>query len=270
MSEERTASELDTVSERVRWLLKNKYGGSRSGMARATGVSLSGLIKVVTGQQTPGRRLLETITQNTAVSPAWLLSGEGPPFRGGAIPVVTKCLPSPPVEAADAAGVPDLSSLFSPSRYWLRLGRGEPAVKASGTGLKVGDLFLMDTDRSTFPAAELLDGRWGVVRFAGREGPVLRLAEFDYVRADDDHAAYLESETFVHHPEVVIRFTVDERADGMLEVSKRRVRLQQKTGDGEETASRTRWISSILPRAVVSEDVVAVCVLLVRGFVQPH
>src|SRR5687768_10761114 len=121
MSAEGASSEWGTVTARMRWLLESKYGGSRSAMAKATGVSLTGVIKVVTGQQTPGRRLLETILKNTDVSPAWLLSGEGPRFRGGAIPVATKCLPSPPVETMDTAGVPDLSDTYAPSRYWLRL-----------------------------------------------------------------------------------------------------------------------------------------------------
>lgn len=255
-----------TASGRMIWLLDHRYGGSRSAMAKATGVSLTGLIKVVTGQQTPGRRLLEKIVQNTDVSPAWLFAGEGQPFKGSAIPVAAECVFEPPATSTGAAVVPDLADLYSPTRYWLRLGRGEPAVKATGTGVKAGDLMLMETDRGAFPPPERLDGRWGVARVTGRGGSVPRLAAFEYVRASDEHAALLQAETYTHHPQRVRRITVDELPDGTLEVSKRSVLLEQPAGDGGGQPGRGRWASSILPQAVAPDDVLAVCVLLVRGF----
>jgi hypothetical protein len=252
----------------VKWLLKHRHSSSRSGMAKATGVSLTGLIKVVTGQQTPGRRLLETIVQNSDISPAWLFAGEGQPFKGAAMAVTNACVSEPPPATAGATGatnVPDLADLYSPTRYWLRLGRGEPAVKASGTGVKAGDLMLMETDRATFPSPERLDGLWGVVRVRGRAESVLRLAEFEYVGESDEHDAFLQAETFAHHPQKVRRIVIDEFPDGTLEASKRAVLLEQpNAGAGERT--KGRWAASILPQAVTPEDVVAVCVLLVRGF----
>jgi hypothetical protein len=268
MSAKRARSEWATPTDRVKWLLEHRHGGSRSGMAKATGVSLTGLIKVVTGQQTPGRRLLETIVQNSDISPAWLFAGEGQPFKGSTMPVTEACVSEPPPAAAGATGsasVPDLADVYSPTRYWLRLGRGEPAVKASGTGVKAGDLMLMETDRGTFPSPERLHGMWGVARVRGRGESVLRLAEFEYVRASDEHDAFLQAETFAHHPQKVRRIVIDEFPDGTLEASKRAVLLEQsEAGGGGRTTGR--WAASILPQAVTPDDVVAVCVLLVRGF----
>jgi hypothetical protein len=268
MSAKRARSEWATPADRVKWLLEHRHGGSRSGMAKATGVSLTGLIKVVTGQQNPGRRLLETIVQSSDISPAWLFAGEGQPFKGSAMPVTEACMSEPPPAAegeTKASNVPDLADLYSPTRYWLQLGRGVPAVKASGTGVKAGDLMLMETDRGTFPSPERLHGMWGVVHVRGRGESVLRLAEFEYVRESDEHAAFLQAETFTHHPQKVRRIVIDEFPDGTLEASKQAVLLgQPDTGSGERT--KGRWAASILPQAVTPYDIVAVCVLLVRGF----
>jgi hypothetical protein len=234
-------------------------------MAKATGVSLTGLIKVVTGQQNPGRRLLETIIQNSDISPAWLFVGEGQPFKAAAMPMVEVGVQEPPPVGIEVANLPDLANLYSPTRYWLRLRRGEPAVKASVTGLLVGDLMLMETDRATFPSPERLHGKWGVARVRGRGESILRLAEFEYVRESDEHYAFLQAETFTQHPKMVRRLIIDELPDGTLESSQRVILLQQPDTAGEER-SKSRWKNSILPQAVNPEDVMAVCILLVRGF----
>ena len=258
-----------TATSRVKWLLEHRYGGSRSAMAKATGVSLTGLIKVVTGQQTPGRRLMEKIVGSTDVSPAWLFAGEGQPLKGSAIPVAAGCLPGPPTEGGGLLTderVPEIADLFSPSRYWLKLGAVEPVVKASGTAFHVGDLLLMDTDRTTFPPVEQLRGRWGVVRIPGRGGPHVRLAELTYFQESDDNGpAHLEAETFEHHPLVMTRVTVDLYPNGRVEASGRAVRLEQPKGD-DTKPSKKPWATSILQHQVAYEDVVAVCVLFVRRF----
>ena len=60
-----------------------------------------------------------------------------------------------------------------------------------------------------------------------------------------------------------MRIVIDEFPDGTLEASKRAVLLDQPdTGVGERTNGR--WAASILPTAVTPDDVVAVCVLLIR------
>ena len=272
MAKRESAPDWGTPEGRVTWLLAHRHDGNRSAMAKATGVSLTGLIKVVTGQQTPGRRLMEKIVENTDVSPAWLFAGEGQPFRASAIPVVSTCLPGPPDPpgerggTADAKGVSEVADLYAPSRYWLKLGAAEPAVRSAAANFKAGDLMLMETDRSVIPPAEQLSGRWGVVRIPGRGGPIVRLAELTYTReSDDDGPAYLEAETFVHHPLQVVRTVVDKYPDGQLEASERKVYVEQPKGDASNR-SRKRWSSSMLQHQVAPNDVVALCILLVRRF----
>ena len=258
-----------TATSRVKWLLEHRYSGSRSAMAKATGVSLTGLIKVVTDQQTPGRRLMEKVIENTDVSPAWLSAGEGQPLKGSAIPVAAGCLPGPPTKwygFLTEERVPEMADLYAPSRYWLKLGATEPVVKASRTTFRLGDLLLMDTDRLTFPPVEQLSGRWCVVRIPGRESPHVQLAELSYFEQSIDNGpAHLEAETFEYHPLVMTRVTVDLYPNGQVEASGRTVRLEQPKRN-ESKPSKQRWAATILSHQVGYEDVVAVCALFVRRF----
>src|SRR4051794_12838565 len=81
------------VAERLKWLLQDKWKGSRSAMAKEIKMSLSAIIHVITGQQQPGRQLLPSIVQNSDVNARWLLIGEGSPYTGTAIPVAHQVLP---------------------------------------------------------------------------------------------------------------------------------------------------------------------------------
>ena len=258
-----------TSMGRVKWLLASRYGGNRSAMAKATGVSLTGIIKVITGQQNPGRRLMEKIVQTTDVSPAWLFAGEGQPLKGTALPVAIGCLPGPPTEGHALLideQVSEMTELYSSSRYWLKLGAAEPVVKATGITFHTGDLMLMDTDRTKFPFAEEWNDQWGVVRIKGKEGPRVQLAELTYHRESDDNGpAHLEADTFEHHPWVITRVTVDMYPNGRLKASGRTFRSEQPKGDDSKPSKQT-WQSSILSHQVKYEDVVAVCVLFVRRF----
>ena len=259
-----------TPAGRVAWLLEHRHGGSRSAMAKATGVSLTGLIKVVTGQQTPGRRLMEKIVQNTDVSPAWLFAGEGQPLKGAALPVVAACLPGPPggheglFTGEAVAGVADL---YAPSRYLLKLGAAEPAVKGPGTRLLAGDLMLMETEQDTFPPDEQLDERWAVVRLPGRGGPVVRLGELTYrPGSDEDGPACLEADTFAYPRATMRRIVLDESPNGEFEVRSRIVRRETPTEGGVGGPSRDQWAMSRSSRQVARQDVVALCLLLVRRY----
>ncbi len=76
--------------------LDHLYAGNRAEMGRRTGISMTGIVKVVTGEQGGGRRILEKLVANTAASAAWLLTGAGPPLRGSGLPVADACLPGAP------------------------------------------------------------------------------------------------------------------------------------------------------------------------------
>lgn len=259
---------LTSAQDRVRWLLDNRYGGSRAAMAAATKVSLTAIVKVVSGQQAPGRRLLETLAANSEVNPAWLLVGEGAPFRGTAVPVASQCLLGPPSMHPDAITgerVTETDVIYSPTRYWLMLTANEPATRVTGTGLRVGDTLLMETDRATYPALEQMNDRWVVVKLPRLKGIVARLAQACYYPAGESESEVLEVDTHEDHPVAGRRFVLDELPEGGWRVDERKVYYAQPTepkGKGTPEA----WRASILPRAVKMDDIVAVCVLVIRRF----
>jgi hypothetical protein len=247
-----------------------RLGISVSLMYALVSTRKTGIAKVVSGQQDPGRRLLETIVENTKVSPAWLYAGEGPVLRGSGIPVATACLPGPPVEHNQVReeGVPELGDLYSPSRYWLKLGAREPAVMVSGTRLEAGDMLLMETQRSLFPTPDQMDARWCVVRLPGRKESKLRLARLSQVsESQDNGVAHLEAETFEAYPLVVDRTVIEEFPDGVVKVVKHKVRYERPAaGKLDDAEALEPWTSSILPRPVEVTDIIALCVLVVRRF----
>lgn len=155
-----------------------------------------------------------------------------------------------------------------PSRRYA-VPRHAKAVRAGGNKIAASDLIRMVTDRSKFPPAEQLTGRWGAVRIPGRGGPALRLAELTFFRDSDDNGpARPEVETFEHHPMKVRRITVDEYPGGKLEVSRRTVLLAQTKGDGAGKRRRKRWAASILQPQVVHDETVSLSLLPVRRYIR--
>ena len=270
MARKKTTAETPAM-KRVKWLLEHHYGGSQAEMSRQTKVSMTGIAKVVSGQQDPGRRLLETIVGNTKVSPAWLYAGEGPVLRGSGIPVATTCLPGSPAEYREQFGdelVTEVANLYSPMRYWLKLRSTEPAVTVGGTNLVEGDMLLMDADPSLFATTDALDGRWCVVRVPALKGFKPRLARLEYFSGGGEgERPHLEAETFEHHPMVGQRTVIDEFPSGERKVTVHKVHYEQTAaGKAEKGDGLKAWESSILPRGVEVADIIAVCVLMVRRF----
>lgn len=271
---------LSPLQRRIAWLLENVYGGSRSAMARETGVALTGIVKVVTAQQDAGRKMLESIASNPAINPTWLLTGEGSPYRGAALPVANSCLPGPPSEHRDLLAeetVPEVAELYSPTRYWLKLDAGEwplrsgDATSSDGTlpgdnNLAAGDLLLMETDSKRFPPVDRLHGRWCALPDR-RPGKPPLLARLDYANAaSESEPAHLEAETFAKLPPKVKRTTIDEYPGGHATVIRSEYVLESA---GEVPASREgrrRPQLPPFPRAVQHSDLISVCVLLVRRF----
>lgn len=93
-----------TAADRIRWLLTTVWQGNRSEMARAAGVSHAVIVRVASGEQNPGRRLLQAIAAVPKVNPGWLLAGQGAPLLsvstegpadGWPVPVTSTLLPGP-------------------------------------------------------------------------------------------------------------------------------------------------------------------------------
>ncbi len=270
MARKKTTAETPAM-KRVKRLLNEHYGGSQAEMSRQTKVSITGIAKVVSGQQDPGRRLLETIVENTQVSPAWLYAGEGPVLRGAGIPVATTCLPGPPAEHREQLGdelVTEVANLYSERRYWLKLQATEPAVQFRGTTFVAGDLLLMETERSQFPTPDKWGERWGVIRTQTLKGALPRLARLSYSSAGGEgDPAVLEAETFEHHPMFVTRVVLELIPGGELRASAHEVRDERPaTATPEKGEALKESRTSILPRGVEFTDLIALCVLVVRRF----
>jgi hypothetical protein len=270
---------LSAVQRRIIWVLENLYGGSRSAMAKGTGVSLTGIIKVVTGQQDAGRQLLEKVATNRAINPGWLLTGEGAPLRGAALPVAEACLPGLPEECCDhfiGETVPEVAELYSPTRYWLKLNAAEWAVQPPGTlllsdsefaaetKLATGDLLLMESASDRFPTMEGLHGRWCVVRRPGRGAPEIQLARLEYTPAGEPgEPAGLYALSHQRMPLKVQRLTLDEYPGGVVKVHRSEF-IPNESQEGSH--ARTQPVLPSFPRRVDPSYVVAVCVLVVRRF----
>ncbi len=195
--------EWATVHGRVRWLVKTRFGGNRSAMAKAIGFSHTVVANVVNGKA-PGRRLLDAIATRLSVDPAWLRDGEGQPFLSGAeadtgrgLPVTNVLLPGPPLDhqaliTGDWVDVPEV--VPSPTTYWLALKSSQPIVKVPSSGFHTGDHLLMETDPAKFTRETDLRDHLCVVR-AGAVGGELRLAIVTYYPSSmDDGPARLEAE----------------------------------------------------------------------------
>jgi transcriptional regulator with XRE-family HTH domain len=192
---------------RVRWLIDTRFKGNRSRFAEAIGLSHTAVNKVAAGGQEPGLKLLTAIREALRVSPAWLLDGEGQPFRDPSdldsqgVPMTEVLLPGPPLEHMDqvTGGLVQFADrLFTPTQYWLRLTSDQPLVRKRHLGFRAGDRLLMETDRVKFPREEKLFSRLCVVRFPD-EGGRLRLAAVTHYDADPDTGpAHLEADPFEH------------------------------------------------------------------------
>jgi hypothetical protein len=175
-----------TAAERVCWLLKTRFKGNRRALAEGAGVSHSSIVNVANGQQ-PGRRLMESITANLKINPAWLLNGEGEPsaepLKQPGIPIARKLLPGAPADFPDLLlgdWIDDAATLFTPMQYWLLLTTDQPILRDPIRGFRAGDLLLLETDRLKFPRESHLSNHLCVVRFdeSGTETHKLGVVSF--------------------------------------------------------------------------------------------
>jgi hypothetical protein len=165
--------------------------------------------------------------------------------------------------------VTEVENLYSPSRYWLELQPTEPAVKFRGSTFLAGDLLLMETDRSQFPAPDKLNDRWAVIRTPAPNRFQPCLARLSYSPAGGaGDPAVLEAETFEHHPTFGTRVVLELVPGGEPRVSVHEVRYEQPpaTAKLEKGEAPKRHGLSLLPRGVELTDVIALCVLVVRRF----
>jgi len=262
------------TAERVKRLLQNRWNGSRSALAKALHMSVTSVIKVVTGQQQPGRQLLTAIVKNSDVNATWLLTGRGSPYTSVGIPVVNQVVPGPSLEHAQLLTdqrLPDLGNLYRPTCYWLKMAKGDAMVREKGCKLQAGDLLLLETDKAFFPPVEELWDSLCAVQVPKANPPVYKLAEVSYYGPSPENAATLSADTFDHGPRVITETVVREYPDGEMKAFKRRVREAPGTGSRKpREAVPVHHPGSHYHLQITYADIVAVCILMVRPMHQPE
>jgi hypothetical protein len=207
---ERAGQDWGTVRGRVAWLLADRFGGNRTAMAAALGLTHMPVSHAVAGTRPPGSRLLRAIIERLGVNADWLLRGRGPPFadEGGRVrprraPVLDQPLPG---RRRDRTGQEldrweDATRLLSATQYWLRLGGGHALLAGRRPGFLLGDLLLFETDPTRFPPEDGLYGQLCAVRDPRRPDAPVALGVVTYRRAaEEDGGDRLEVEV-VERPE---------------------------------------------------------------------
>lgn len=256
-----THAALRTPAERVGWLLQHRWAGDRSRMAKDNGLTYTAIVKVVTGQQEPGRRLLAKLVEHSDVSAAWLLAGHGSAFGDGAIPATRAVACGMPAREQLATDVQlsSMGSLFTPTRYWLQLQPDHPVVRDGQQKVQAGDLLLMETNGSLFqPSQEGWRDRLCVVRIPGHPGAV-ELGEVTYYPATPPADPERLEVSFFRLSKETRRLVVDESPTGAFKVKEEWI-VQREWQAAQSWMNSQTWQD----RLIKNSDVVAVCILLLR------
>ena len=288
--------DLSTPAGRIAWLLIHLFDGNMRRMAEAVGVSHSVVSKVVGGQQAPGRRLMEAIAAHPKVNPGWLLSGEGEPLLADRHPGSADCweapvsqylLPGPPAEHDRLfAGTtfPLAGRFYRPTRYFYRVGGGDPIARADAEKVAPGDLLLLDADAEIWRAnRQVLADALVVLHVRGRGGLDYALARIGSDAAggrlafDAFGLDALATPVVGGKPGFTMRVG-DERAGRAIELDDTPAGSPA-TGVGEghsrerpepkpkSPRSEARRVAdrSDMPGALAIKDVVAIMVMLIRA-----
>lgn len=72
---------METVNERIAWLISEKYDGNRSKFAREVGITPAYAAQIYSGERIPSDRTIADISRECGVDRIWLETGAGEPFR---------------------------------------------------------------------------------------------------------------------------------------------------------------------------------------------
>ena len=267
-----------TPAERITWLLNTVWGGNRSEMARAVGVTHSVLTKVASGQQGPGRRLMAAIASHPKINPGWLLSGEGEPLvadsregraEGWAVPIAVEPLPGPLDQHRDqlsAEFFPTAGAFYRATRYWLRVSAGEPALNDKTSGVHEGDLLLIETDPAAWKLPESVDGKLCLVRLPASKR--VELAKAEWTQNSEDEPEALTVDTFrrpIDGAEIIERIIITKRAGSTkLEATCQHVREFELKSGGRATSPVHNIHYAPIGASIQLRNIVGLGVLLVR------
>lgn len=230
-------------------------------MAKDNGLTYTAIVKVVTGQQEPGRRLLAKLVEHSSVNAAWLLAGHGFAFGDGAIPVTRTVAPGMPGQEQLVTDVQPVTigSLFTPTRYLLQVQPDHPVVRDGQQKVQAGDLLLMETNGSLFlPSQEGWRDRLCVVRAPGHPDAI-ELGEVTYYPATKPADPERLEASFFRLSKETRRLVVDESPTGAFKVKEEWI-VQPERDAGQSWMTNQAWQE----RPIKIADVVAVCLLLLR------
>jgi hypothetical protein len=164
--------------------------------------------------------------------------------------------------------------LLSPTQYWFFLSSDQPLRKAKEKGFVSGDLLLMETDPTRFPAKEWLWEHLCVVKNPrGREPRVMLGLVFFYEADVDAGPERLEAETFERDEqglEFVDEFLFRRYSGGQVKSLHRQVPIKRKGQvERELTPEEIPVMAPTLPK-IQYGDIVAVWtgILLRHGYIR--
>lgn len=261
------------IHDRIRWLLATLWHNNESQMARSLGTSQTTIWRAVDGKRPPGRELLQSLAAHPKINPAWLMTGVGEPLlaereeqpKGRGLPISREPLPGPPGENREILTGETFSLARVPyrrSRYWLEIQGHDPITADRGQRVVIGDLLLMDSDRTGWTQPENVQGRLCVVQIQDTADgkPKPKLGRVDYYPGSEDEPASLTVDTFerpVNPADVERVITIRGVGPGPLQATEHHV--------SKATGSRVSQIQiGSYPQPISLDQIWAVCVMLVR------
>lgn len=177
----------ETPTTRITWLLETKFGGNKSAMGRAIGMTHAAVSRAASGVAAPGTRMMSLIVEKLGVNAAWLLHGQGEPFaqadknptRRRGTPISDVLLGGVPRSSQSqlSAATLDMLGMLSRTQYWLRLRNWNPLLGQATRGFRENDMILIETSRKLFPQPREFRGQLCVVSFGDRKDTTYHLAE---------------------------------------------------------------------------------------------
>lgn len=177
----------ESPATRMTWLVETKFGGNKSAMGRAIGMTHVAVARAMTGETTPGARMMSLIVEKLGVNAAWLLHGQGEPFaqadknptRRRGTPISDVLLGGVPRSSQSqlSAATLDMLGMLSQTQYWLRLRNWNPLLGQATRGFRENDMILIETSRKLFPQPREFRGQLCVVSFGDRKDTMYHLAE---------------------------------------------------------------------------------------------
>jgi ribosomal protein S30 len=221
----------ETPTTRVNWLLETKFGGNRSTMGKAIGMTHAAVSRAASGAAAPGTRMMSLIVEKLGVNAAWLLHGQGEPFaqenkntlRRRGTPISDVPLGGVPQSCQSqlSAATLDMLGMLSQTQYWLRLRSRSPLLGQASRGFLENDMILIEADRKLFPQQHEFGEQLCVVKLGTGKNTTCHLAEVTFQPASPDEGDEgLVAELLEYQPQTDTdkQFTLLLTSDGEIKV----------------------------------------------------